>query len=225
MTKAQKQALMSVTLVTVLILIDQLIKIYVKTHFYLGEDIQVMPWFHLIFVENNGMAFGMEFFGKLFLTGFRFLAIVFIIWYMIKRIRTHVGNGYLFVLSLVLAGAIGNLVDCFFYGEIFSASAYTPFQDTGIAHFVPYGQGYGTIFQGLVVDMFQFPLFDFNWPEWIPIIGGKYFLFFSPIFNFADACISCGIVSLILFFRKELSDDKLLGGEKKDDASVTEYIG
>lgn len=213
---------MSVALVTTLILIDQLIKIYVKTHFYLGEDIQVMPWFHLIFVENNGMAFGMEFFGKLFLTGFRFLAIVFIIWYMIKRVRTHIGYGYLFVLSLVLAGAIGNLVDCFFYGEIFSASAYTPFRETGIAHFVPYGQGYGTIFQGLVVDMFQFPLFDFNWPDWMPFIGGKYFLFFSPIFNFADACISCGIVSLILFFRKELSEDNLLGGEKKDNTNALE---
>ena len=208
MSKAKKQIGMCSILVVLLILIDQLIKIYVKTHFYLGEDIQVMPWFHLIFVENNGMAFGMEFFGKLFLTGFRILAVCFILWYMAKRIRQGVRWSYLLVLSLVLAGATGNIIDCVFYGEIFSPSDFNPYAAQSLSHFVPFGEGYGSIFQGRVVDMFQFPLFDFYWPSWMPVIGGKYFLFFSPIFNFADACISCGIISLLLFFRDELSSNE-----------------
>lgn len=210
MTKQTKQGCFCAALVVLLIIIDQIIKFYVKTHFYLGEDIEVMPWFHLIFVENNGMAFGWEFFGKLFLTGFRILAMIFIIWYMVKRILLGVRWMYLLVLCLVLAGAMGNIIDCVFYGEIFSASGHNPFIPDSISHLVPFGQGYGTIFHGRVVDMFQFPLFDWYWPSWMPVIGGRYFLFFSPIFNFADACISCGIVSLLLFFRKELADDELL---------------
>lgn len=211
MTKAQKQGFASAIFVILLILIDQIIKVYVKTHFYLGEDIEVAPWFHLIFVENNGMAFGMEFFGKLFLTGFRILAMMFIIYYMTKRILQGVRWIYLLVLCMILAGAAGNIIDCVFYGEIFSPSGYNPYLSESLSHLVPFGEGYGTIFQGSVVDMFQFPLFDFFWPSWMPFIGGKYFLFFSPIFNFADACISCGIVSLLLFFRKEISQDNILG--------------
>lgn len=211
MTKAQKQGFASAIFVILLILIDQIIKVYVKTHFYLGEDIEVAPWFHLIFVENNGMAFGMEFFGKLFLTGFRILAMMFIIYYMTKRILQGVRWIYLLVLCMILAGAAGNIIDCVFYGEIFSPSGYNPYLSENLSHLVPFGEGYGTIFQGRVVDMFQFPLFDFFWPSWMPFIGGKYFLFFSPIFNFADACISCGIVSLLLFFRKEISQDNILG--------------
>lgn len=211
MTKAQKQGFASAIFVILLILIDQIIKVYVKTHFYLGEDIEVAPWFHLIFVENNGMAFGMEFFGKLFLTGFRILAMMFIIYYMTKRILQGVRWIYLLVLCMILAGAAGNIIDCVFYGEIFSPSGYNPYLSESLSHLVPFGEGYGTIFQGRVVDMFQFPLFDFFWPSWMPFIGGKYFLFFSPIFNFADACISCGIVSLLLFFRKEISQDNILG--------------
>lgn len=211
MTKAQKQGFASAVFVILLILIDQIIKVYVKTHFYLGEDIEVAPWFHLIFVENNGMAFGMEFFGKLFLTGFRILAMMFIIYYMTKRILQGVRWIYLLVLCMILAGAAGNIIDCVFYGEIFSPSGYNPYLSESLSHLVPFGDGYGTIFQGRVVDMFQFPLFDFFWPSWMPFIGGKYFLFFSPIFNFADACISCGIVSLLLFFRKEISQDNILG--------------
>lgn len=211
MTKAQKQGFASAIFVILLILIDQIIKVYVKTHFYLGEDIEVAPWFHLIFVENNGMAFGMEFFGKLFLTGFRILAMMFIIYYMTKRILQGVRWIYLLVLCMILAGAAGNIIDCVFYGEIFSPSGYNPYLSESLSHLVPFGDGYGTIFQGRVVDMFQFPLFDFFWPSWMPFIGGKYFLFFSPIFNFADACISCGIVSLLLFFRKEISQDNILG--------------
>ncbi len=213
MTKEIKQCFFSSILVILLIVIDQIIKVYVKTHFYLGEDIQVTPWFHLIFVENNGMAFGWEFFGKLFLTGFRILAMIFIIWYISKRIRTGIRWSYLFVLSLVLAGAAGNIIDCVFYGEIFSASGYNPYLTDSLSHLVPFGEGYGTMFEGRVVDMFQFPLFDFFWPKWIPFIGGKYFLFFSPIFNFADSCISCGIVSLLLFFRSELSNDPVLNSK------------
>lgn len=214
MTKNSKQGLFAVIFVLLLILVDQCIKIYVKTHFYLGEDIQVTPWFHLIFVENNGMAFGMEVFGKLFLTGFRILAMLFIIYYLVRRIASGIRFWYLFVLCLVLAGATGNIIDCVFYGEVFSPSGYNPYLQESVSRFVPYGEGYGTVFQGRVVDMFQFPLFEFDWPSWIPFLGGRHFLFFSPIFNFADACISCGIVSLLLFFRNEISSDKLLGGQQ-----------
>lgn len=215
MTKGKKQVIVAASFVALLILIDQIIKVYVKTHFYLGEDIEVAPWFHLIFVENNGMAFGMEFFGKLFLTGFRIFAMFFIIWYLAKRITSGIKWSYLMVVCLVLAGAVGNIIDCVFYGEIFSSSGYYNHSDS-IAHFVPFGEGYGSVFQGLVVDMFQFPLVDWVWPEWIPVIGGKYFLFFSPIFNFADSCITCGIFALILFFRKEISQDEFLNGKKSN---------
>lgn len=223
MTKVQKQVSLSAALVLLLMVIDQWIKIYVKTHFYLGEDVQVTNWFHLIFVENNGMAFGWEFFGKLFLTSFRILAMFFIGWYIWKRINRGIGYGYLFVLCLVLAGAAGNIIDCVFYGEVFSASGYNPYLNDSLAHFVPFGEGYGSILQGRVVDMFQFPLFEFDWPSWLPFIGGRHFLFFSPIFNFADACISCGVVSLLLFFRDEISSDDLLtfGSKPEDEEKST----
>lgn len=216
MTRAQKQGIISAAVVLLLILIDQIIKVYVKTHFYLGEDIQVTPWFHLIFVENNGMAFGWQFFGKLFLTAFRIIAMFAIIWYMSQRIRMGVRWSYLIVICLVLAGATGNIIDCISYGEIFSPSGYNPFEPESVAHVVPWGEGYGSVFQGLVVDMFQFPLFDFYWPQWMPVVGGRYFLFFSPIFNFADACITCGILSLLFFFRKEFSNDPILNRGSKE---------
>lgn len=216
MTRAQKQGISAAVLVVLLILIDQIIKVYVKTHFYLGEDVQVTPWFHLIFVENNGMAFGWQFFGKIFLTLFRIVAMGFIIWYMAKRIRLGVKWNYLLVICLVLAGATGNIIDCVCYGEIFSPSGYNPFIEESVSHVVPWGEGYGSAFHGLVVDMFQFPLFDFYWPSWMPFVGGKYFLFFSPVFNFADACISCGIIALLLFFRQEFSNDPILNREKKE---------
>lgn len=176
------------------IFIDQVIKIAVKTSMALGDGFSVFgDWFQIRFIENNGMAFGMELFNKLFLTGFRVLAIAFLIYVLIKLLKDKsYPLGFVFSVGMILAGAAGNLIDCLFYGEIFSSSY------GEVAHFVPWGEGYASFFQGRVVDMFYFPLFV--WPEWLPLIGGD--IFFSPVFNFADACISCSVVAILIWYRK-----------------------
>ena len=184
------------------LVIDQIIKILVKTNMSIGEEIRITDWFYILFVENNGMAFGMEFIGKLFLTSFRIVAVALIIWYLVKIIRQNLKTGYIVCISLILAGAIGNIIDCVFYGVIFSESTHGT-----IANFVPVGEGYSEWLYGKVVDMFYFPIIDTNWPEWMPFVGGEHFIFFSPIFNFADAAISCGIIALILFYSKYLNDN------------------
>ncbi|MBO7239424.1 MAG: lipoprotein signal peptidase [Bacteroidaceae bacterium] len=176
------------------IFIDQVIKIAVKTSMALGDGFSVFgDWFQIRFIENNGMAFGMELFNKLFLTGFRVLAIAFLIYVLVKLLKDKsYPLGFVFSVGMILAGAAGNLIDCLFYGEIFSSSY------GEVAHFVPWGEGYASFFQGRVVDMFYFPLFV--WPEWLPLIGGD--IFFSPVFNFADACISCSVVAILIWYRK-----------------------
>lgn len=188
------------SIVVAVILIDQILKIWVKTHFYLGEELTITSWFKLLFIENNGMAFGMELGSKLFLTLFRLCLIGALIWYILKiRKATCVRTGYIVCLSLILAGAIGNIVDCVFYGLIFNNP-----MPPEIAIMFPDGGGYGTAFHGLVVDMLYFPLFSFTWPEWIPVVGGEVFEFFKPIFNFADAAITVGILVLLIFFHKDI---------------------
>ena len=189
------------TLVIVgIILIDQLIKIYVKTSFYLGEDVEIFPWFHLKFIQNNGMAFGVEMGSKLFLTLFRVVVVGLLIWYIVRLChRQFVKTGYILTLALITAGAAGNIVDCMFYGEIFS-NPYPP----EVATFVPWGQGYADLFHGLVVDMFYFPLFSFTWPDWMPFWGGSEFSFFDPVFNFADAAICVGVFVLIIRYYRYL---------------------
>lgn len=183
------------------LIIDQAIKIWIKTHMYWHESIRITDWFYIYFTENNGMAFGMEIFGKLFLTLFRIGAVIFGSWYLHSIIKRKFKVGYIVCIALILAGAIGNIIDSVFYGVIFNASTHSQ-----IASFVPYGEGYSTWFYGRVVDMFYFPIIDTNWPEWIPFIGGDHFIFFSPIFNFADAAISCGMIALLIFYSKYLSD-------------------
>lgn len=180
--------------VVIAIVADQAIKIAVKTGMPLGGGFSVLgDWFQIRFVENNGMAFGMELFNKVFLTGFRIVAVCFLVYVLYKLVRNRkYPVGFLFSVAMILAGAIGNIIDCLFYGEIFSSSY------GQVAHFVPWGEGYGSFLEGRVVDMFYFPLF--TWPEWIPLIGGD--IFFSPVFNFADACISCSVFAIILFYRK-----------------------
>ena len=189
----RKQSLLVFSLIILAIIIDQWIKIAVKTSMSLGEGIMVFgDWFQIRFIENNGMAFGMELFGKLFLTSFRMVAVCFLIYYLALILRdVRRPLGYVVCIAMVLAGALGNLVDCLFYGEIFSSSW------GQVAEFVPWGSGYGSFMEGRVVDMFYFPLF--TWPEWVPLIGGD--IFFGPIFNFADACISCSVVALLIFYR------------------------
>ena len=193
LTKGQLSAL----IVIAVLVIDQIIKIWVKTNMYWHESIKITDWFYIYFTENNGMAFGMEIFNKIFLTSFRIIAAIAITWLLRQYVKKDYKTGFLVCVSLILAGAIGNIIDCVFYGEIFSESTHSL-----IAQFVPIGEGYSDWFYGKVVDMFYFPLIETNWPEWMPFVGGKHFIFFSPIFNFADAAISCGIIALILFYGK-----------------------
>ena len=197
LTKGQLSAL----IVFAVLIIDQIIKIWVKTNMYWHESIKITDWFYIYFTENNGMAFGMEIFNKFFLTGFRIIAAIAITWLLIQYVKKNYKTGFLVCVSLILAGAIGNIIDCVFYGEIFSESTHSL-----IAQFVPIGEGYSDWFYGKVVDMFYFPLIETNWPEWMPFVVGEHFIFFSPIFNFADAAISCGIIALILFYGKYLGN-------------------
>ena len=197
LTKGQLSAL----IVIAVLVIDQIIKIWVKTNMYWHESIKITDWFYIYFTENNGMAFGMEIFNKIFLTSFRIIASIAITWLLRQYVKKDYKTGFLVCVSLILAGAIGNIIDCVFYGEIFSESTHNL-----IAQFVPIGEGYSDWFYGKVVDMFYFPLIETNWPEWMPFVGGEHFIFFSPIFNFADAAISCGIIALILFYGKYLGN-------------------
>lgn len=194
------KAWMAVAIVVAILLIDQIIKIEVKTNMTLGEAKRVTDWFYIEFIENNGMAYGMKFINKLVLSLFRLFAIGFIGYYLAKIIKKDVAPlGYIVLIAMVLAGAAGNLIDCLFYGLIFDAS--TPFT---VSQFVPFGEGYSTFLHGKVVDMFYFPIIHTTWPEWVPYFGGSEYVFFSPVFNFADACISVGVVALLLFYRKQL---------------------
>lgn len=206
------KARLSALIIFLVIVIDQLIKILVKTRMYWGEDIEIFSWFHLRFVQNNGMAFGMELGSKLFLTLFRILAVGVLVWVIIRLCKNPIyPKGFVACVAFITAGAAGNIFDCIFYGEIFT-NPYPP----EIAHFVPWGEGYGTVFHGLVVDMFYFPLFSFDWPDWLPVIGGKTFSFFDPVFNFADAAISVGMAVLIIFY------SKYLGGISHDQPQLPE---
>ena len=206
----QKGYLAAFIIIGVLV-IDQIIKIWVKTTMFLHSSIHITDWFQIFFTENNGMAFGMELFGKLFLTTFRIVAVILILWYLVDIIKRNLKTGYIVCIAMILAGACGNIIDCVFYGVIFNESTYSQ-----IASFVPVGEGYGSWFQGRVVDMFYFPIIDTHWPSWLPIWGGQHFIFFSPIFNFADASISCGIIALLLFYHKYLNASCGKKKEKKD---------
>ncbi|MEE1207259.1 MAG: lipoprotein signal peptidase [Muribaculaceae bacterium] len=182
------------------ILTDQIIKFWVKTHFYWGEDYEIASWFHLRFIQNNGMAFGMELGSKLFLSVFRIVMVGLLTYYMVILSRKEsVKAGYMACIALITAGAAGNIIDCVFYGEIFSNPL-----PPAVAQVVPWGEGYAGLMHGMVVDMFYFPLCSWTWPDWLPWIGGDDFTFFDPVFNFADAAISVGIVLLITCYYKTL---------------------
>ena len=201
MQTKKAQALTTVWMTLLILAVDQWIKIAVKTGMYLHQSIRVTDWFYILFTENRGMAFGMEIMDKYLLTSFRIVAVAFLAWYVGRQIRKGMPWGYLICLVLVMAGAAGNIIDCLFYGMVFNNPP-APLR----AEFVPWGEGYETLMQGRVVDMFYFPLVEWDWPSWLPLLGGNHFIFFfSPIFNFADACISCGIVALVLFYHKRIS--------------------
>lgn len=199
MSRRKNQIITAASISLAAIIIDQIIKIWVKTNMYMHEVIDVTPWFKILFTENRGMAFGMELMDKLFLTSFRIFAVAFLIYIIGKQIRQGIDYLFLVCLSLILAGAMGNILDCLFYGMVFNNPP-APL----VAEFVPWGTGYDTIFYGRVVDMFYFPLVEWNWPGWLPFFGGEHFIFFSPIFNFADACISCGVIMVVLFCRNQM---------------------
>ena len=177
MTKDVKQTCIAAGIVLLAVAIDQLSKVYIKTHFELGEAREVFSWFWIVFVENNGMAFGIEWFSKLFLTLFRILAVGVLGWYIHTMIhKQEVRTSYLTMISLITAGALGNIIDCVFYGKIW---------------------GYADWFYGKVVDMLYFPL--------IRNAAGEC-LFFRPVFNIADSCITVAVILIIIFFRKDLDD-------------------
>ena len=186
----------SLLLITFILILDQLLKVLIKTNMMIGQEIYFFDWFIIHFTENKGMAFGFEFGGKLgkyLLSIFRILAIVVISIYWLKLINNHVKKGIIYSISLILAGAIGNMIDSAFYGMIFSES---------------YGQiatvfegGYSSFLQGKVVDMFYFPLINGHFPKWLPFVGGNHFIFFRPIFNIADAAISTGVINILIFHR------------------------
>lgn len=188
---------MALCIIFGVLIIDQAVKIYIKTHMLLHDFHRVTNWFYIYFTENNGMAFGMEIFGKLFLTVFRIAAVAVIGWMLCRFIRANLKTGFIACVAFIMAGAIGNIIDSVFYGVLFSESSYSQ-----VASFLPSGGGYASLLYGKVVDMLYFPLIETDWPQWMPFVGGEHFIFFSPIFNIADASISCGIVAVLLFYSK-----------------------
>mgnify|MGYP002550484822 FL=1 len=205
----QHKGLLALGVILLAIILDQALKIWIKTHFYLGEEYVITSWFRLYFIENNGMAFGMELGSKLFLSVFRIFLAIGLIWYLWKlRTNTTVKTGYVVCVALITAGAIGNIIDCMLYGLIFN----NPIPPQVATLFPPEG-GYATLFHGRVVDMLYFPLFSFTWPQWMPWVGGEHFLFFQPVFNLADAAISVGIILVLLFYTRFLAEPTLKAPE------------
>lgn len=199
----------------VLLIVDQAVKIWIKTHMIIGEDIPVFgDWFKILFVENNGMAFGMELsdgkIGKMILSLFRIAAVGAIGWYIMKLIREKAPTGVLCSFTLIFCGAIGNIIDSLFYGMIFDDSHFQ------VATLFPPDGGYSSFLHGKVVDMLYFPLIEGHFPSWLPIWGGQDFIFFRPVFNLADSYITIGVLMLILFHRKFFSSDKIKKSTEKN---------
>jgi len=206
---------LAVLIVAAILLIDQAIKIWVKTSMCLHESIQVTDWFYITFIENMGMAFGMQLGSKVLLSIFRVVAIGFLGYYIWLEVGRKARTGYIVCLAMVLAGAAGNLIDCMFYGLVFTNSS-----EFYMSYAVPFGTGYAPFLMGKVVDMFYFPLFELDWPQWLPFIGGDHFIFFSPVFNFADSAISVGVVLILLFYREEISQLSLKSKKGAEDVEA-----
>ncbi len=209
-------------LIILILLIDQISKFYIKTHFALGESVDVFSWFKILYIENPGMAWGSklsdfipfisEHASKIILTSFRLIVITFIGYWLYKSILKKSSKILLIAVSLIFAGAVGNLLDSLFYNFIFdkgmtfseTAGRWVGYHGIAKANF----EGYGGFMQGAVVDMLQFPMFEGTFPDWIPFVGGKYFRFFEPVFNVADSAISIGVGLLLVFNKKAFPKKK-----------------
>ena len=208
----------SILIIVLILIADQALKVWIKTTMMLGDEIVVFKdWFILHFVENNGMAFGFEFageYGKMFLTLFRLVAVAGIGWYLFKLAKQkELPFGFIVSISLILAGAIGNIIDSLFYGMIFQDSY------GQVSSIFPEGGGYSSFLHGRVVDMFYFPLIESRYPDWFPFIGGNPLVFFRPVFNIADSSITIGIFSILIFYRKYFNKVEESNEEKDDEQS------
>lgn len=216
--KRKNQYILVFTLIGAILIIDQFVKIMVKTHMHIGEEIPLIGnWALLHFTENEGFAFGMQIggnLGKIMLSLFRIIASGVILWYLLRQIKKGIRTSLAVCISLIFVGALGNVIDSCFYGLIFNESYYN------VAQLFPPEGGYAPFLQGRVVDMFYFPIINTTWPNWMPIWGGQRFLFFNAIFNVADAAITVGafwlIIDIYIVSRKKKSENK--------DNSETEVI-
>lgn len=207
-------------IIFIVLLLDQLVKIYIKTHFFLGEEVHVFgDWFILHFTENNGMAYGMEFggnWGKLFLSVFRIVAVATIGWYLWTLTKQKEDKIYIVCISLIFAGAVGNIIDSAFYGMLFSDSNYE------VARFMPEEGGYSGFLHGKVVDMLYFPVLKGHFPAWFPIWGSEDFIFFRPVCNIADVSISFGVALIIIFQKRFFAKKEEESTETQTEAPVNE---
>lgn len=212
----KRQALYVVLTVMIILVLDHWLKFHIKTNYTLGESKTIFPnWFELHFTENPGMAFGLTLggkWGKIVLTLFRIIASGIIIIYIRGLIKEGIKSITVILISLILAGAIGNIIDSILYGYFFEESTYHY-----VSKFLPNGNGYAPLFMGKVVDMLYFPLLDTHWPEWVPIVGGNRFQFFRPVFNIADAAISIGVFTVLIFRNRLFPQTKAESSEAEID--------
>lgn len=209
-------------LIIAILIADQSLKFWIKTNMALGDEYRIIGnWFIIHFVENNGMAFGFEFagaYGKLFLSLFRIVAVVGIGWYLIHLLKKNLPIGFLISIALIFTGAMGNIIDSVFYGVIFDHSY------GQIASLFPEGGGYSSLMYGKVVDMFYFPIINGFYPDWVPLLGGREFVFFRPVFNIADSSITLGIFSILLFYRKQFDQLAHSNVEKSEEIAEPDSI-
>ena len=202
-------------LIFAVLLGDQGLKFWVKTNMYLGQEFSVLGnWFRFHFTENEGMAFGLTIggsYGKLILSSFRILALIGISYYLIHLIKNSIRPGLIAAIALILSGALGNIIDSTFYGVLFSGS------QNHLAEFLPVDAGYATLMHGRVVDMFYFPIFEGYFPEWFPVWGSEYFIFFRPVFNIADAAITVGVLMIIIFQGRYFAEEDVRAGSETEE--------
>lgn len=221
--KKSVKATIVIALIALVLLLDQSLKIWVKTTMEYGDEISLLglDWALLHFVENNGMAFGLSLggdYGKLVLSLFRIVAVGFLAYYIRVLLKSNIGLGLLCSFALILAGALGNIIDSAFYGLIFSESPY----HGGLAQLFPPNGGYSSFLHGKVVDMLYFPMFQGFFPDWVPVWGGEHFLFFRPVFNIADVSITVGVLSIILFHRSFFKAEQKEDDDNKEGTATTD---